>query len=106
MPVQKSWTSVENAAVSNSMSWWTPSGKISTVTGPPMPSAIADNSKPVLYAAGDKDPNVTPDLIRAIAGEIGGPVSVEIFPDGPHQLMLFETEAFSTAVHDFCTIHA
>jgi len=70
------------------------------------PQALADNTKPVLYAAGDKDPNVTPDLVRAIAGEIGGPVSVEIFPDGPHQLMLFETAAFSTAVHDFCTTHA
>ncbi len=28
---------------------------------------------------------------------------VEIFPDGAHQLMLFETEAFSNLVHDFCT---
>ncbi len=30
-------------------------------------------------------------------------VRVEIFADGPHQLMLFETEAFSTLVHEFCT---
>ncbi|BAN02018.1 alpha/beta hydrolase [Ilumatobacter coccineus] len=67
---------------------------------PPQP--LADNTKPVLYAAGEKDPNVTPDVIRMIADGIGGPVTVEIFPDGVHQLMLFETEAFSTLVHDFC----
>ena len=68
---------------------------------PPQP--LADNTKPVLYAIGDNDPNITPDIVNAIAAEIGGPVTVEIFPDGAHQLMLFETEAFSTAVHDFCT---
>ncbi len=38
---------------------------------PPQP--LADNSKPVLYAAGEKDPNVTPDLIRTIADSIGAP---------------------------------
>lgn len=64
---------------------------------------LADNTKPVLYAVGDKDPNVTPETVRAIADGIGGPVTVEIFAGGPHQLMLFETEAFSTLVHGFCT---
>ncbi len=64
---------------------------------------LADNSKPVLYAVGEKDPNLTPDVVRMIADGIGGPVIVEIFPDGVHQLMLFETAAFSTLVHDFCT---
>jgi len=68
---------------------------------PPQP--LADNTKPILYAVGDKDPNVTPETVRAIAAGIGGPVTVEIFADGPHQLMLFETEAFSTLVHNFCT---
>ncbi|MEL6980956.1 MAG: alpha/beta hydrolase [Actinomycetota bacterium] len=64
---------------------------------------LADNTKPVLYAAGGNDPTTKPEVVKAVAETIGGPVTVEIFPDGPHQLMLFETEAFSTLVHDFCT---
>lgn len=68
---------------------------------PPQP--IADNTKPILYAVGDKDPNITPEVAQMIAAGIGGPVTLEVFPDGVHQLMLFETEAFSTVVHDFCT---
>ena len=71
---------------------------------PPQP--LADNTKPVLYALGENDPNATPEVIRAVADGIGGPVTVEIFPDGVHQLMLFETEAFSTVVHDFCMAYA
>ncbi len=58
------------------------------------PQALADNTKPVLYAAGEKDPNVTPEVIRMIADGIGGPVTVGIVPDGVHQLMLFETATF------------
>ena len=69
---------------------------------PPQP--LADNTKPVLYTAGEKDPNITPEILQMVADAIGGPVTVEIFPDGVHQLMLFETEAFSTLVHDFCTV--
>jgi len=68
---------------------------------PPQP--LAENTKPVLYAAGDKDPNVTPEVIQMIADGIGGDVTVEIFADGAHQLMLFETEAFAARVHEFCT---
>lgn len=71
---------------------------------PPQP--LADNTKPVLYAAGENDPNFTPEIIKAIAADIGGPVTVEIVPDGVHQLMLFETETFSTMVHDFCTANS
>ena len=55
-----------------------------------------------LYAAGEKDPNFPPAIIEAVAKTIGGPVQVEIVPDAGHQLMLFETETFSTMVHDFC----
>jgi len=68
---------------------------------PPQP--LAENTKPVLYAAGEKDPNIKPEVLQMVAATIGGPVQVEVFPDGVHQLMLFETEAFSTVVHDFCT---
>lgn len=66
------------------------------------PQAPGDNTKPVLYAAGEKDPNFPPAIIEAVAKTIGGPVQVEIVPDAGHQLMLFETSTFSTMVHDFC----
>ena len=68
---------------------------------PPQP--LADNTKPVLYASGENDAISDPDVIRAVAARIGGPVTVEILPERPHQLMLFATEAFSTLVHEFCT---
>jgi alpha-beta hydrolase superfamily lysophospholipase len=67
---------------------------------PPQP--LSENQKPVLYTAGEKDPISAPALVEATAKAIGGPVSVEIFPDAGHQLMLFESEAFSAKVHDFC----
>lgn len=67
------------------------------------PQAVGDNTKPILYAVGDNDPNVTPEVVQMVADGIGGDVRVEIFPDGPHQLMLFETEKFSALVHAFCT---
>ncbi len=60
------------------------------------------NTKPVLYAAGEKDPSFPPDVIKLAASAIGGPVTVNIFEDAGHQLMLFETARFSDAVHDFC----
>lgn len=60
------------------------------------------NTKPVFYAAGEKDPSFPPDVIKLAASAIGGPVTVEIFEDAGHQLMLFETARFSEAVHDFC----
>lgn len=67
---------------------------------PPQPPG--DNTKPVLYTAGEKDPTFPPDVIRAAAGAIGGPVEVRIFDDASHQLMLFHTQDFSNSVHDFC----
>lgn len=67
---------------------------------PPVP--VAENTKPVLMAAGEKDPNFPPEIIQAIAGTIAGPVQVEILEGAPHQLMLFETVKFSTLVDDFC----
>ena len=66
------------------------------------PVPVADNTKPVLFAVGEKDPNFPPAIVEAVAKTIGGPVQIEIVPDAGHQLMLFETETFSTLVHDFC----
>jgi len=66
------------------------------------PVPVADNTKPILFAVGEKDPNFPPAIVEAVAKTIGGPVRIEIMKDAPHQLMLFETEKFSTLVHDFC----
>ncbi|MEZ5230766.1 MAG: alpha/beta hydrolase [Microthrixaceae bacterium] len=71
---------------------------------PPQP--LADNTKPVLYAAGENDPLLPGEILKAIAAEIGGLVRTEIVADAGHQLMLFETEKFSALVHDFCTANA
>ena len=65
--------------------------------------AAGDNAKPVLYTAGESDPLIQPEVLQMIADGIGGEVRVEVFPDGPHQLMLFETEKFAALVHEFCT---
>jgi len=67
------------------------------------PVAPADNTKPVLYTAGAHDPHFSPAALDAMAASIGGPVTKLLFEDGHHQLMLFETEKFSNAVHEFCT---
>lgn len=67
---------------------------------PPIPAA--ENKKPILFTAGSKDPNFPPATIEAIAGEFGDSATVKIFEGAPHQLMLFETQAFSTAVDEFC----
>lgn len=66
------------------------------------PVPVADNTKPVLFSVGEKDPNFPPAIVEAVAKTIGGPVQVEILEDASHQLMLFETEKFSKLVHEFC----
>lgn len=66
------------------------------------PEPLEENTKPVLFAVGEKEPNFPPEAVHAIAAGIGGAVRVEIFEGAPHQLMLFETEKFASLVHDFC----
>lgn len=61
-----------------------------------------DNTKPVFYASGEKDPNFPPELIKMTAESIGGPVEVKVFDDASHQLMLFHTADYSKAVDAFC----
>lgn len=67
------------------------------------PVLPADNTKPVLYTAGENDPHFPPEALDAVAGSIGGPVKKMLFKDAGHQLMLFATDEFSKAVHEFCT---
>ena len=66
---------------------------------------LSKNTKPVLYTAGEKDPSFPPEVIKAAAGSIGGPVELNIFKDATHQLMLFHTQEFSNAVDAFCRKH-
>lgn len=66
------------------------------------PVLPADNTKPVLYTGGENDPHFSPEQLAFMASCIGGPVKKMLFKDGPHQLMLFSTAAFSEAVHEFC----
>ncbi len=68
---------------------------------PPQP--LADNEKPILYAAGEKDALAPLAAIELMVSDFGGPVTIEIVADAPHQLMLFATETFSDLVHSFCT---
>jgi len=66
---------------------------------PPQP--IGDNTKPVLYAVGEKDPTFPEEMVKMAADAIGGPVDFQVFKDAPHQLMLFHTEEFSNVVHEW-----
>ncbi len=66
------------------------------------PQALSDNTKPVLYAYGEKDELVPAPALQMVAAEIGGEVTIKMFKDAPHQLMLFRTEEFSDAVQKFC----
>lgn len=63
---------------------------------------LSKNTKPVLYTAGDRDPSFPPDVIKAAASGIGGPVEIKFFEGAGHQLMLFHTAEFSDVVHAFC----
>ena len=64
-----------------------------------------DNTKPVFYTSGEKDPGFPPELIKMAADSIGGPVELKIFEGATHQLMLFHTAEYSDAVDAFCRKH-
>jgi len=66
------------------------------------PQLLSENVKPVLYTAGTEDPNLPPGGIELIASEIGGSVTLKKFEGAGHQLMMFNTEEYSAAVHKFC----
>lgn len=63
---------------------------------------IKDNTKPVLYAVGEKDDLCPLPATKMLIAEMGGEVTLKVFKDAPHQLMLFRTEEFSEAAHEFC----
>ncbi|MEP2990654.1 MAG: alpha/beta hydrolase [Parasphingorhabdus sp.] len=65
------------------------------------PKPIAENDKPVLYTVGENDPTFPVEMVKAVAGGIGGPVDFEVFDGAGHQLMLFHTAEFSNTVHEW-----
>jgi alpha-beta hydrolase superfamily lysophospholipase len=66
------------------------------------PQLLSENVKPIFYTAGTEDPNIPEGFIEIIVSEIGGPVTLKKFEGAGHQLMLFNTEEYSSAVHEFC----
>ncbi len=62
----------------------------------------ADNTSPILFTVGENDPIATPDVVRLVAGMVGGPVEVYEHPGGVHQLMMFHTKEYSPVVANWC----
>ena len=67
--------------------------------------AMADNTKPILFAVGEKDPIFTPEVAKLVADATGGPVELYVHPDAVHQLMLFHTREYSDVVRNWCVRH-
>ncbi|QFU75401.1 alpha/beta hydrolase [Halioglobus maricola] len=70
------------------------------------PEPLSENTKPVLFTAGTDDPNIPDGALEMIVAEVGGPVTLKMFEDAGHQLMLFHTEEYSSCVHEFCLDNA
>lgn len=64
--------------------------------------ALADNTKPILFAVGEGDPIFTPALAKLVVDATGGPVEFHVHPGGVHQLMLFHTADYSQVVRTWC----
>ncbi|MCD5422435.1 alpha/beta hydrolase [Rhodococcus pyridinivorans] len=70
---------------------------------PPVP--LSENTKPILYAVGEKDPTFPVSVAQSVVDITGGPVEFHIEPDGVHQLMLFHTQSYSKLIHEWCSRH-
>lgn len=66
---------------------------------------LSENTKPILFAVGDKDPIFTPEVAKMVAAATSGPVDLHIHPDGMHQLMLFHTRDYAQVVRTWCHNH-
>ena len=66
---------------------------------------IEKNKKPVLFVGGEKDPTFPPDLIKATAAAIAGPVECTIMPNATHQMMIYHTEDFSDILEAYIKKH-
>ncbi|MEV6256580.1 alpha/beta hydrolase [Nocardia sp. NPDC051929] len=63
---------------------------------------LAENTKPILYAVGAKDPIFPGPVAQAVVDATSGPVDFYIQPDGVHQLMLFHTSEYADVVATWC----
>ncbi|WP_329343655.1 alpha/beta fold hydrolase [Streptomyces sp. NBC_00663] len=63
---------------------------------------LAENTKPILFTVGEKDPVFTPDIARSVVAATGGPVQLHVHPGGVHQLMIFHTADYSAVVSEWC----
>ena len=66
---------------------------------------IEKNETPILLVGGEKDPTFPPDLIKATAQAIAGPVTCTIMPDATHQMMIYHTTAFSNVLETYIKQH-
>lgn len=66
---------------------------------------LSQNTKPILFTVGEKDPLFTPAMVQTVVEATAGPVDFHIHPDGVHQLMLFHTADYADAVSAWCRKH-
>ena len=66
---------------------------------------IEKNEKPILLVGGEKDPNFPPDMIKATAEAITGPVEYKIMANATHQMMIYHTEDFSEILEAYIKKH-
>ena len=66
---------------------------------------IEQNEKPILLVGGEKDPSFPPEVIKATAAAIAGPVECIIMPNATHQMMIYHTEDFSEVLEAFVKQH-
>lgn len=66
---------------------------------PKIPPSL--NTKPILYGYGADDQMTPVEVVRECAASIAGPVRFELIPGGKHQLMLFNTVAFSDLIEEW-----
>ncbi|MEU6827197.1 alpha/beta fold hydrolase [Nocardia beijingensis] len=63
---------------------------------------LSANTKPILFAVGEKDPIFPPAAAKAVVDATAGPVELHIHPEGVHQLMLFHTADYADVVRTWC----
>ncbi|MEM9948620.1 MAG: alpha/beta fold hydrolase [Cyanobacteria bacterium P01_D01_bin.36] len=66
---------------------------------------IEKNEKPILLVGGEKDSSFPPEVIKATAAAIAGPVECIIMPNATHQMMIYHTEDFSEVLEAFVKQH-
>ena len=66
---------------------------------------LSENKKPILFIGGEKDPTFPPEVIKATAAAIAGPVECIIMPNATHQMMIYHTKEFSEVLEAYIKKH-